>query len=163
MEPAAAPPLIACVAIVAPAGDLLYFRSFVGDEQIKLQLAVFASLDYVDEKLRAARAPPQSTPPAPAGAGDCFLGLLYPFEDYKTFGYVTGTGVRLVVVMRDVLLREDKVRELFRALHRTYVDAVSNPFASLDGPLTSPAFEQEVYRLAEASNSVLEYRGPSVL
>ena len=88
---------------------------------------------------------------------------MYPFEDYKTFGYVTGTGIRIIIVMRDVLLREDKVRELFRALHKSYVDAISNPFAALDSPLAAPSFEQDVYRLVEASNAVVEYKGPSVL
>jgi hypothetical protein len=71
--------------------------------------------------------------------------------------------VRVVVVMRDVLLREEKVRELFGALHRTYVDAFSNPFAPLGGKLTSPLFEQQVYRCVEASNAVVEYKGPSVV
>jgi hypothetical protein len=105
---------------------------------------------------------PLSQRNTPAGA-DNFLGLLYPFEDYKVFGYITATNVKVIIIMRDVLLREDKVRELFKALHRTFVDAVSNPFTPLDGQLTSPSFEQAVYRLVEASSAVVEYRGPSVL
>ena len=108
-------------------------------------------------------ATPAAGSAAAPGGGDCFLGLLYPFEDYKTFGYVTGTGLRVVIVMRDVLLREDNVRALFRSLHTAYVDAASNPFAPLDAPLTSPSFEQAVYKLVEASNAVIEYKGPSVL
>ena len=46
---------------------------------------------------------------------------------------------------------------------RLYVDAVSNSFTPLDGTLTSPAFELQVYRLVEASLPQLEYKGPSVL
>lgn len=98
-----------------------------------------------------------------AAAADSFLGLLYAFEDNKLFGYVTGTGVVIIIIMRDVLLREDKVRELFRSLHGCYVAAISNTFLPLDAPLASPAFEQEVYRLVEASNGTVEYKGPSVL
>ena len=49
-------PLIACVAFVDASSALLYFKSFVSDEQIKLQLAVFASLDFVEEKRASQRA-----------------------------------------------------------------------------------------------------------
>ena len=46
-----APPLIACVAFVGATNELLYFRSFAGGaEAASLQMAVFASLDFVDEK-----------------------------------------------------------------------------------------------------------------
>ena len=108
--------------------------------------------------------------------------------------------MKIIVVVRDVLLREDKVRELFKGFHRCescsplplaslpcitlrynsgypvvaaglaalrvyrlYVDAVSNSFTPLDGTLTSPTFELQVYRLVEASLPQLEYKGPSVL
>jgi hypothetical protein len=47
-------PLIACVAFVSAANELTYFKSFVSDEAIKLQLAVFTGLDFVEEK-RACR------------------------------------------------------------------------------------------------------------
>ena len=50
MSDALGAPLIACVAFVAASSELLYFKSFVSDEQIKLQLAVFTSLDFVEEK-----------------------------------------------------------------------------------------------------------------
>ncbi len=91
-----------------------------------------------------------------------------------SFGYITSTGISILAVVRDVLLREDKVRELFRGLHRVYTDAVCSPFAggggggagagSAPGPgeekLTSPSFEEAVTRLVDAANGQIEYRGP---
>ena len=99
---------------------------------------------------------------------------------------MTNTGVTIIAVVRDVLLREDRVRELFRGLHRLYVDAACSPLlgglgvsvgglgggggaGGGGGPagaalgeerLTSPSFEEAVTRLVEASNGQIEYRGP---
>jgi hypothetical protein len=77
-----------------------------------------------------------------------------------SFGYLTSTNIKIIVAVRDVLLREDKVREMFKALHKLYVDASSNPFGRADGRITSPQFEQDVARTVEASNAAVEYRGP---
>ena len=103
------------------------------------------------------------------GARDPFLGLLLPVDDLKIFGYAAATQVRILVVMRDVLLREDRVRELFRGLHRLYVDAVCAPFSpagvadaasaeALAQLLGAPRFGTAVARLCEAAD--LLYRGP---
>ncbi len=72
----------------------------------------------------------------------------------------------IIAVLRDVLLREDKVRELFRGLHRAYTDAIANPFAPVPPAsgggerLSSPAFEEAVTRLVDAAHGQIEYRGP---
>ena len=42
----------------------------------------------------------------------------YPVADLKLFGYASATGLKIVVAVKDVLLREDRVRETFKALHR---------------------------------------------
>ena len=149
----------------------MYFKSFGGDEAARLQFSVFAALDVIAARVPEVRAlapaagstPAAPAPPAASGGvagADRFLGLLFPVEEHKVFGYVTNGNVKFVVVIRDVLLLEDRVRELFRALHRRYLDAVSNPFTSHDARITSPAFEEAVYRLVEVANETLEYRGP---
>ena len=65
--------------------------------------------------------------------------------------------MRIIVVVRDVLLREDRVRELFRGLHRLYVDAACGPFSEPDARLVSPVFEEAVTRLCDAADVL--YRG----
>lgn len=158
---AAPPPVIAAVAVVGRAGNPLYFKSFGGDEAAKLQLSVFASLDAISEKVPESRVVVPGAPPvvAPGTQVPQFLGLLFPVEEHKVFGYLTNSNVKIIIVVRDVLLREERVRELFKAIHRLYVDAVCNPFTPLDGKITSPAFEEAVYRVVEAANGSIEYRG----
>jgi hypothetical protein len=145
----------------------------------RLQLAVYASLDLLEERARPVSFPPASAsasapaPPQPASPGgaetrDPFLGLLMPVDDLKVFGYASGTQLRVLVVMRDVLLREDRVRELFSRLHRLYVDAVCAPFspaggaeapaAALAGVLAGERFGAAVARLCEQVDVL--YRGP---
>jgi len=159
----------------------------------RLQLAAYASLDLLEEKARPVSFPPPAGGAAgAAGAGaassgggasdgggggggaaatrDPFLGLLLPVDDMKVFGYASGTQARILVVMRDVLLREDRVRELFRALHRLYADAVCAPFApagaaadaqpdaALAAVLGGARFGAAVARLCEATDVL--YRGP---
>jgi hypothetical protein len=160
-HPAAPPPVIAAVAVVGNSNQPLYFKSFGGDEAAKLQLSVFASLDMIAEKVPDTRLVVPGAPPLPAATpAPPFLGLLFPVEEHKVFGYITNSDIKIIVVVRDVLLREDKVRELFRRIHRQYVDAVCNPFTPLDGKITSPAFEEAVYRIVEDANADIEYRGP---
>jgi hypothetical protein len=146
----------------------------------RLQLAVYASLDLLEERARPVSFPPASAsasapapPQQPAASGgaetrDPFLGLLMPVDDLKVFGYASGTQLRVLVVMRDVLLREDRVRELFSRLHRLYVDAVCAPFspaggaeapaAALAGVLAGERFGAAVARLCEQVDVL--YRGP---
>jgi hypothetical protein len=76
----------------------------------RLQLAVYASLDLLEERARPVSFPPASAsasapvpPPQPAAPGgaetrDPFLGLLMPVDDLKVFGYASGTQLRVLVV-----------------------------------------------------------------
>ena len=110
--------LVACVAFIGARNDPLYFKSFSSEEQAKLQLAVYSSLDAVEVAVNESRSGGSTTVGGKPSSAENFLGLLFPFEDYKIFGYLTNTNVKIIVVVRDVLLREDKVRELFKGLHR---------------------------------------------
>ena len=147
--------VIACVAFVGRGSTPLYLRVFSADaDPLQLELAVFSSLDTLDEKVGERRLPPAASPPTATG----FLGLLLHVEEYKVFGYSTATSTRIVVVVKDVLLSLPSVRELFSRLHRAYADAAASPFAvSLDAPITSPAFDATVVGLVKDISSALLY------
>ena len=100
----------------------------------------------------------------------------YPMGDLKMFGYASATGLRIIVAIRDVLLREDRVRETMRALHRLFTDACSNPFAPLDlagysgadlgedgYALTAacPSFEGRLAQVVAAADKAVAYTGPT--
>lgn len=157
-------PVIACVAFVGVSSQPLFFRVFSAaagsDEELALQLAVFSALDTIDE-----RVPERRIPPPPPGAalpvGFSFLNLLLPVEDHKVFGYVTATSVRIIVIVKDVLLREDRVRALFVRLHQAYADAIASPFAPVgDAPITSPFFADAIDAVVAAHATAIRYAGP---
>ena len=161
-------PVIACVAFVGHDSAPLFFRAFPpassADDELKLHLAVFSALDAVDERVPARRLPAE---PRPAGAGagggaggGAFLNLLLPVEDFKVFGYVTATSVKILVIVKDVLLREDRVRELFVRLHAAYADAVASPFAPVgSAPLELPALGAAVDAVVAAHTTAIRYTG----
>jgi hypothetical protein len=157
-------PVIACVAFVSASSQSLFFRVFSAaagsDEELALQLAVFSALDAIDERVPERRVPPPPPGTAPPPAGS-FLNLLLPVEDHKVFGYLTATSVRIIVIVKDVLLREDRVRELFVRLHAAYADAIASPFAPVgDAPLTSPSFASAIDGVVAAHATAIRYSGP---
>ena len=99
------------------------------------------------------------------------LSSQYPMGDLKMFGYTSATGLRIVVAIRDVLLREDRVRETMRALHRLFTDAYSNPFTPLDLASASaeggcalsaacPSFDGRLAQLVAMADRAVAYTGP---
>lgn len=143
--------LIACVAIIGRQGEPLYVKSFVPSFDV---LSIHAALDAVRDKVDPARYPRPSSQ-----REDPFLGLLYPIEGYKIFGFITNTNIVIVIAIKDTLLREDRVRALFDTIAGLHAAAVCNPFSPLNGKVTSPRFEEAVYRVVEAASHEIEFPG----
>ncbi|KAJ7563682.1 hypothetical protein O6H91_03G120700 [Diphasiastrum complanatum] len=139
--------MIVCVAIVGQQNNPLYLQSFTGaDEALKFHYIVHCSLDVFDEKV---------SNPKKAGANlnDTFLGLLYPTEDYKVFGYLTNTKIKFILVTSDQDLREIDLRNFFSQFHGAYVDAASNPFHVPGKRIISPAFADRVSTIVKSFGS----------
>ncbi|KHJ78903.1 Sedlin, region, partial [Oesophagostomum dentatum] len=81
-----------------------------------LELFVHCSLDIVDEK-------------APK-ANEMFLGHLYSNQKYKSYGFITNTGVRMILVLEanNIDMKDLDVRGIFKRFHGLYCSAISNPF-----------------------------------
>ncbi|XP_037492301.1 trafficking protein particle complex subunit 2-like protein isoform X1 [Jatropha curcas] len=115
--------MIVCVAVVGHQNNPLYIQSFTeADDALKLHHIVHCSLDVVDERVNN---PKKSGPTL----NETFLGLLYPTENYKVYGYLTNTKVKFILVTTDLDVRDADVRNvrinvliscrtLVRILHR---------------------------------------------
>eukprot|EP00899_Mesostigma_viride_P016502 jgi/Mesvir1/24853/Mv22089-RA.1 len=133
--------MIVCVAVVGPANNPLYLKTFTdGDESetLKFHYIVHCSLDVVDEK---------AVLPKKGGSTDTYLGLLYPTEDYKVYGYITNTRAKFMLVVSDADVRETDFKSFFRRMHTLYVDAVFNPFYTSGALLSSPKFDTQIAAL----------------
>ena len=76
--------------------------------------------------------PPPSLPPS--------LSLL----PSRSFGFMTGTNVTLILACKRVSSDQSWIKKLFGVLYNDYLHAVCNPFAKVGSPINSPAFEKRV-------------------
>ncbi|CAD7698312.1 unnamed protein product [Ostreobium quekettii] len=116
--------MIVCAAVIGQANNPLYIRCFLDESSesaLKFHYIVHCSLDAIEEKVLAPKR-------NPAELQEAYLGLLYPTEDCKVFGYVTSTHIKFVLVVDDAPFKEDDIQLIFRRFHHAYVNAVSNPF-----------------------------------
>lgn len=82
---------------------------------------------------------------------DKYLGLLYPTEEFKVYGCVTMTRVKFILALDDNAAPKDaELKQFFAKFHALYVDAVANPFYTLDDKIDSARFEKEVSLLVAA-------------
>mmetsp|Transcript_19798 Transcript_19798/g.43037 ORF Transcript_19798/g.43037 Transcript_19798/m.43037 type:complete len:155 (-) Transcript_19798:1229-1693(-) len=131
---------IVCTAIIGQQNNPLYLRTFpsASPEQIlKLNFIVHCALDAVEEKVLQKR---------PTGEVlDTYLGLLYPTEEYKIYGYLTNTNIKFILVVDDASVKDDTISRVMKRLHSLYADAFCNPFFAL--PLGSRKFDEQVDRI----------------
>uniref|UniRef100_A0A8C5T388 Trafficking protein particle complex subunit 2-like protein n=1 Tax=Malurus cyaneus samueli TaxID=2593467 RepID=A0A8C5T388_9PASS len=106
----------------SPQNYPLYIRSVPTENELKFHYTVHTSLDVVDEKISAMGK-------ALVDQRELYLGLLYPTEDYKVYGYVTNSKVKFVMVVdsSNTALRDNEIRSMFRKLHNSYTDIMCNP------------------------------------
>ncbi|XWS62627.1 hypothetical protein CRYUN_Cryun06bG0027300 [Craigia yunnanensis] len=107
--------MIVCVAVVGDQNNPLYIQSFTdADDALKLHYIVHCSFDVVDERVNN---PKKSGPTL----NETFLGVLFPTENYKVYGYLTNTKVKFILVTTDLDLRDADVRNMSwsRVPHRT--------------------------------------------
>ncbi|TYK12112.1 trafficking protein particle complex subunit 2-like protein [Cucumis melo var. makuwa] len=98
--------MIVCVAVVGHQNNPLYIQSFTeADDALKLHHIVHCSLDVVDERVNN----PRKSGPT---LNETFLGLLYPTENYKVYGYLTNTKVKFIMVTTDLDVRDADVRSV---------------------------------------------------
>ena len=71
-----------------------------------------------------------------------FLGLLQPSGESYLYGYVTSSGIKLMVVIKGTLPKEQDVRGLFHNLHAGYTNLVRNPFYKPGSDIKSSSFDK---------------------
>ncbi|XP_066509922.1 trafficking protein particle complex subunit 2-like protein [Hoplias malabaricus] len=128
-----------CVAVIAKENYPLYIRSVPTQSELKFHYTVHTSLDVVEEKI-------STVGKAMSEQRELYLGLLYPTEDYRVYGYVTNSKVKFVIVVdsSNTSLRDNEIRSMFRKLHNSFTDVMCNPFYNPGDPIQSKAFDSMV-------------------
>ncbi|XVE48833.1 hypothetical protein DITRI_Ditri01bG0034200 [Diplodiscus trichospermus] len=130
--------MIVCVAVVGHQNNPLYIQSFTdGDDVLKLHHIVHCSLDVVDERV-AVICNYWNVELVLYGCVAC------------SYGYLTNTKVKFILVTTDLDVRDADVRNFFRRFHAAYVDAVSNPFHVPGKKITSKTFAERVSTIVKS-------------
>jgi len=106
---------------------------------LRFHFIVHTSLDMIDERLKRK---------GKTDRLDKFLGLLCPVEEYKVYGFVTNTDVKLmIVVQEDHVLKDQELRQFFAKFQDLYIQAACNPFYESNTEIKSPKFDQAILNL----------------
>ncbi|XP_039248170.1 trafficking protein particle complex subunit 2-like protein [Styela clava] len=135
-----------CIAVIAKENYPLLIRCKPGEEnELKFHYTVHTSLDVVEEKIASVGKGSGTS----SDLREFYLGLLYPTEDYKVYGYVTNTKVKFVIVVdpSNVQKRDNEIRSMFRKLHNAYTELVCNPFYIPGETIKSKSFDRVVSSL----------------
>ncbi|XP_015921466.1 trafficking protein particle complex subunit 2-like protein isoform X1 [Parasteatoda tepidariorum] len=124
------------VAVISKENYPLYVKTASPGNDLKFLYTIHTSLDVIEEKVLSGNK-------ALSDLRELYLGLLYPTEDYKVYGYVTNTKIKFVVVVESshTTLRDNEIRQMFRRIHSAYADMVCNPFYLPGETISSKSFE----------------------
>lgn len=137
---------VVCVSLISKENSPLFIKNYMDDEDLNLHRIVYASLDMIENRLL----PQNGTAKPPS---DMYFGLLCSLEDCRVYGYLTSTQMKIIVVCKDVgEPLESGTKLLFNGIHKSYVQAVLNPFAELGSKLDSPKFMAEVNKHVDRFN-----------
>ena len=93
--------------LFCPQNYPLYISTIPTENELKFHYTVHTCLDVIEEKISAVGKSVNDP-------RELYLGLLYPTEDYKVYGYVTNTKVKFVIVVEssNMQLRDNEIRNV---------------------------------------------------
>ncbi|XP_076321408.1 trafficking protein particle complex subunit 2-like protein isoform X2 [Tachypleus tridentatus] len=96
------------VAVIGKENSPLFVRTVNPSSELKFMYTIHASLDVVEEKVTVGKK-------SSGELRELYLGLLYPTEDYKVYGYVTNTRIKFIIIVESsyTTLRDNDIRQCF--------------------------------------------------
>ncbi|CAI5444209.1 unnamed protein product [Caenorhabditis angaria] len=110
------------------------------NQLLEIEMFTYCSLDIVDEKSQRAT--------------EMYLGQLFTDQKYRSYGFVTNTGIRMVLVLdatSAASLKDQEIRLIFKKFHGFYCNTISNPFYEIGTPMKSRFFDEGVKELYAVS------------
>eukprot|EP01127_Copromyxa_protea_P010452 TRINITY_DN2544_c0_g1_i1.p2 TRINITY_DN2544_c0_g1~~TRINITY_DN2544_c0_g1_i1.p2 ORF type:complete len:138 (-),score=29.51 TRINITY_DN2544_c0_g1_i1:11-424(-) len=131
---------IAALAVIGRQNNPLFLQTFSSDVGLKFHFIVHASLDVIEEKVKKK---------SKGEKLEKYLGLLYPTEDFKVYGYITNTLVKMILVISESSTAKDlDIKYFFDKFHQLFLKVTSNPFYETNSKIESPRFASAVESLA---------------
>uniref|UniRef100_A0A1I7ZGS1 Trafficking protein particle complex subunit 2-like protein n=1 Tax=Steinernema glaseri TaxID=37863 RepID=A0A1I7ZGS1_9BILA len=128
-----------CIAIIGKDGSPLFFQVSGTDKEKALELETFVdcSLDIVDEKINQRK------------IQELYLGPLINNYNYKSFGFITNTHIKFVLVtdIFNTSLTDQDIRAIFKKLHTAFCNVLHDPFYVPGDPIKSKYMSRFVTEL----------------
>ncbi|CAF0882084.1 unnamed protein product [Brachionus calyciflorus] len=153
--------MASCIALVAKENYPLYIKtvispsqSVLSEQNLKYWYLIHTCLDVIDEKLRK------------VDNKDLYLGLLYLIEDYRIYGYVTNTKIKIFIVIEssNQQFHDTEIKIMFKKLHAGYISTINNPFCDIGKTIVSKKFEELVKTmLQKVTNPIMNSSQTAIL
>ncbi|KAL9642748.1 hypothetical protein ABK040_009825 [Willaertia magna] len=144
--------VICCVGIIGKKNNPLFlkvYKTVDEEEPLKFHYIAHTALDIIEEKLSNRKNTNQNN--------DMYLGLLFPTEVFKIYGYITNSDVKLLLIFSgddyQQVEKDNEIRTVFQQLHSLYIDCICNPFYTFEDKIESTNFESKVYNLVQDYNN----------
>jgi len=137
-----------CIAFISKENSPLFVRCINASQELQFHYIVHTCLDFVEEKIVQSNK-------SGSDVRELYLGLLYSNEEVKTYGFVTNTKIKIIIIIDSTnsLLRDNEIRAMFRKLHNAYTELVCNPFYIPGDPITEKSFGNLVDDFLKSSPS----------
>ncbi|ORX99838.1 Sedlin, partial [Basidiobolus meristosporus CBS 931.73] len=138
---------INCIAVVGKQNNPLYLKSFDPQQpDLKYHYIAHTSCDVIEERAASA-----------SKTNDLYLGLLYTIDDLAVYGYMTNTRIKfiLVLTLRESIIRDAEVRNIFNRIHAAYISLICNPFYEMDNNkfIKSPRFASLIEMIGDSRDN----------
>ncbi|KAJ3440135.1 trafficking protein particle complex subunit 2-like protein [Anaeramoeba flamelloides] len=130
--------IVVSLAIVGQKNNPLYIYCSEPENKRKFEYIIHRSLDFFEEKVNS------NSSKETKSQQSLFLGLLFPTETYRVFGYITNTNYKLICILNDLTSKNEEVSKLLRSFHHLLIQALCNPFYITDEPIDSEKFHNGV-------------------
>ncbi|KAK9468349.1 Sedlin, N-terminal conserved region-domain-containing protein [Lipomyces arxii] len=137
---------IRMVAFMGRENNPLYIKNFESSSnKLKYHFLAHISLDVFSSRLLLNK------------SLDSDFGLLLVQDGMALYGWMTNTGIKIVLGFGSGEVIGSEIRSIFRALHFAYISLVCNPFYTLDErkSITSVKFDLNVSRVVNAWNGTM--------
>ncbi|KAI6176891.1 Trafficking protein particle complex subunit 2-like protein [Aphelenchoides bicaudatus] len=129
--------MLLAVVLFSKENALAYFSTTDKREcdEFQLQTMAYSSMDVIDARENSTQNRSQQ---------ELFYGYLLSNNDYKSYGYVTNTRVKFILIFDalDSTVRDQDIRSYFKQLHLAYCNEVSNPFFYTGNGISTKRFNR---------------------
>ena len=140
-------PILSCM-VIGKYNEPLFCHTEVdnAEDSLYLQMVSHSSLDIIEEKRKKYSS-------SAAGTSDLYLGHLLTISDYKSFGLLSNTQTKIIIISDLSTNETGLIRDTLLNLYNSYIIAIQNPFHNPQSIVQSKLFHNNVISIIQKFNN----------